>query len=415
MNIVIIGSSAASKSAVETLISYKENSHKITVITRDEKYYYSRVLLPNYIAGVIEEADLYFVEKDFLNHENLKVIRGVAEVIDTEGKQIKVEGHGSIPYDKLIISTGAFPKNYELKNSDVKGIYNLRDFEDALDIKSRALQVEDCAVIGGGLVGLKAAWALKELGKNVTIIQKSDQILSAAIDKKGGDIVKSILENNGINVMLNNNIEEFVEKDGFVTGVKLQNGDIIHCGLVVVGTGVAPDLDLISGTSIETGYGIIVDTKMQTSVADIYAAGDVAQSKSLLSGGSNTFTLWPDAITQGKIAALDILGIEKEYVGGISMNSVVFYDIPIISIGLIKDRDTKNCEIYTSSNAEKNLYKKIVVRDRKIVGAILVGDVSFAGMIHWDIKSGKTVEDPSMYLSKQGLEDIYIERYQQLV
>ena len=386
MNIVIIGSSAASKSAVETLLLHDKENH-ITIITKDKKHYYSRVLLPNFIAGELREDDLYFVEDSFKQQPRLNIINGEAFEIDSERKTVKVEGHKDIKFDKLIFTTGASPSKSEIEDRDIQGIYNLRDFEDALNIKRTAENTASCVVVGGGLVSLKAAWALSEIKKTVTLVVSSNQLLSTAMDIKGAKIIRKLFEQKGVNVLLGTSVEEFLHEKGHIKGVKLSNGRQLSCGLVVIGKGVKPNIGLLKHTNMVIHRGIMVNEKMETSITDIYAAGDVAQSKSLLENETNTFTLWPEAILQGRIAAMNILGLEKEYVGGISMNSVVFYDVPFISIGNIKERDIKECDVYINYDKPKGIYRKVVLQEGKMVGCIFVGDVSFAGMVYWDIKS----------------------------
>ena len=165
MNIVIIGSGAASKSAIDTILSADRIDIDITVITRDTNYFYSRVLLPNYIAGEISMEDLSFVDKSFIESKRLKIVRGTVISLDTQLKRVFVDKFGSIKYDKLIITSGA--SAIKLKNVKVGlgGIFDLRDFEDAVAIKDKAEQSSNCILIGGGLVALKTAAAIKKLDK----------------------------------------------------------------------------------------------------------------------------------------------------------------------------------------------------------------------------------------------------------
>lgn len=413
MDIVVIGSSAASKSAVETLLLYGEN--RVVVITKDTKTYYSRVLLPNFIAGEIKERDLYFEDKNLTKSHGLSIIKGEALGINPSKKIVEMEGQKYVKYDKLIICTGASPSKGVDSNKNITGIYNLRDFEDAFSIKKAAETVDSCVVVGGGLVSLKSAWALKSIKKTVTLIVSSNQLLSTAMDIRGAKILKDIFEQNGINVLLGADITEFLDDKGKIYGVKLSDNSRISCGLAIIGKGVKPNIKLIRQTDMVIEKGIMVNENMETSIKDIYAAGDVVQSKSLLNHGTNTFTLWPDAVLQGRVAAMNILGIEKKYVGGISMNSAVFYEVPFISIGNIKENDIKECEVYFKDDRSKGVYRKVVMKNGKMVGAIFVGDVNFAGMVYWDIKSQKKIDNPKLYLSRKGLEDLYISRNQRLI
>lgn len=412
MNIVVIGSSAASKSAIETLLKEKESDINITVVSKDNKLFYSRVLLPNYIAGEIDKEGLLFVDKSFFEDERLKIIKGNVKTIDGLNKQIFVEDYGYITYDKLIIATGARPvMPYE---DDVEGVCCLRDLEDAEKIKKLAEKAQNCIVLGGGLVSLKAACALNDIGKKVTVLVESNRVLSRTVDLYCSLMVTNILREHGINIILESKIKGLSTEKGKLKGVVLDDDSLYPCDLVIVGKGVKPNIELVRDSGIKVDRGIIVDDNMVTSMKDVYAAGDVAQSHSLLDGGCELFTLWPDAMEQGKIAAYHILGIPRKYLGGISMNSVVFYGVPFISIGKITENVLPNCSVYINKNDEKKVYRKIVVKDNRIFGAVFAGDVSYAGMVYWDIKSGRKVEIPQKYLTREGLEELYLIRNKQL-
>jgi NAD(P)H-nitrite reductase large subunit len=297
--------------------------------------------------------------------------------------------------------------------SKIEGIYCLRNLEDALEIKKSAKAAKACAVIGGGLVSMKAAWALNSLGKPVTVLVESNRVLNKTLDLHCSSMVKDLFEKQGVNIKVGAGIGGFCTQGDKVSGVRLKDGSIIACDLVVVGKGVKPNTDLIKDTAISIDKGILTDNCMRTSVPDIYAAGDVAQSSSILCEEKDLFTIWPDATEQGKIAAYNILGIDREYQGGIGMNSVIFYGVPFITIGDIAG-DAKDCSIYIKFNHEKNVYRKIIIKDNRIIGVILAGDVSYAGMINWDIRSGREVDFPEMYLTREGLEGLYLMRNKQL-
>jgi len=413
MEVVIIGSSAASKSAVATLLKDKDANIKVTVVSKD-KNYYSRVLLPNFIAGEItDQNELSFVDESFFKDERLKFLRGSVTSIDIERKRIIIEECMYKTYDKLIIATGASPKMPYKEAESVEGVYCLRNLEDALKIKECSETTQSCAVIGGGLVSMKAAWALNSIGKKVTVLVESNRVLNKTSDRQCSAMVKDLFEKQGINIRVNAGIDGICTQGGKVSGVRLKDGSTVDCNLIVVGKGVSPNTDLVKNTAIAVDKGILTDNHMRTSVPDIYAAGDVVQAKSILNGDKELNTLWPDAMEQGKIAAYDILGIDREYQGGISMNSVKFYGMPIISVGDING-DDEGCSVHVRFDHDKKVYRKIVVKDKRIIGFILAGDISYAGMIYWDIRSGREVSFPEKYLTREGLESLYLMRNKQL-
>lgn len=408
MVIVIIGSSIASKSALETMLPRLGWDDRVFIITKDKFLFYSRVLLPNYIAGELEVEDMIFAPKNLLEDDRVEVINQEVLSIDTKLKTVRLNSDRMIGYDKLIITSGASPARIEVQGVDLPGVFYLRDIEDAQAIKKWAVEAKNCAVLGGGLVSLKAAIALKKIGKNVTVVVESSQVLSMIADNVAANWVHDILTSNGINVMLNSRVAKFQGNVYGVSRVVLENATFLETDMAIIGKGVKPNIALVKNTDINTDKGILVNAKMETSVKDVYAAGDVAQSLDYLGDRPGLFTLWPDAALQGRVAASNIMGLNKEYTGGLNMNSVVFYDIPFIIIGKVREKDIGGCEVYKKLDTKKNFYRKIVVRNKRIIGAVFGGDITNAGMVYWDIRSRKEVERPEKYLTNKGLNDLYI-------
>jgi len=410
MVIAIIGSSIACKSAVETLIPRLKDWDKLIIITRDRELFYSRVLLPNYIAGNLSKERLVFAEEDILNSDKVKVIKGNVLSIDTDTKLIEMENNDTVHYDKLLITTGASPSKMEVKNAHLPGIYYLRNLEDAEAIKAKAEEADRCTVLGGGLISLKVAWALNQPGKEVTVLVSSSQLLSRIADKTVSQMVQKRFEDEGVKIKFNARIKELTGDSSGVAGVVLEDRSVVEGKLIVIGKGVRPNMDIVADTGIKTDKGILVNSRMETSVKDVYAAGDVAQSIACLDDCSELFTLWPDAAFQGRVAASNILGMDKEYTGGLSMNSVVFYGTPFILIGMVREKDLDDCKVYARDNSKKGIYRKVVLKDNRLVGAIIAGDISYAGMVYWDIRSGREIYQPEDYLTLEGLNKRYIYR-----
>ncbi|MGA2478884.1 MAG: FAD-dependent oxidoreductase [Spirochaetia bacterium] len=168
-------------------------------------------------------------------------------------------------------------------------------------------------------------------------------------------------------------------------------------------------LDFVRNTGIAVDRGILVDDRMRTTAQDVFAAGDVANAADILNGGTALFTLWPDAAVQGRVAASNAMGREKRYIGGMSMNSVVFYGVPFVFLGAVRERDLAGCEVYSRSNFPRS-YRKVVIRDNHLVGAVLAGNIDHTGMLYWDIRTGGLVKDPEAYLTPEGLAGLFIAR-----
>ena len=378
MKYVIIGGSAAGLNCAETIRS-KDKTGDITVISDEELPLYSRCLISYYLSGEVEEKDLNFKPKDFFEKHNIKSMTGIrAEKIHEKEKKVMLDSGEEIDYDRLLIATGGSSKMPPIKGADKKGVFMMRTFDDIRAIESELKKTKTAAVLGGGLIGMRAAYALKSAGKNVVVVVRSNRVLSQMLDEGAAGIVRKLMEENGIRILTETDTTEILG-DKNVTGLELDTGEVIKCEMVVVGKGVNPNIEITEGTAVRTDWGIIVDEHLQTDSPGIYAAGDVALTGDVSTGEQTVNALWPCAVEQGIITGLNMTGNERIYDGSLSMNSLVFYDIPIISMGITRPK-SKDFEVLIKENKNRNLYKKIVLKDDRIVGLVLVNSVEQAGV-----------------------------------
>jgi len=287
-------------------------------------------------------------------------------------------------------------------NADAAGVHVLRTLEDADSIREEAARADHCIVVGGGMVGLKAAWALQRMGIQVTVVVESEQVLSRVADQAASKMLAESFQAQGTRFCYRSVVRELEVKRGRVSAVLLGNGLRIPAQLVIAAKGVRANLDFIRQSGVLAGEGVEVDSLMQTSHPDVYAAGDVAEVEDRLGGGPRIFALWPHAAEQGRIAARSLLGEVRKYTGAIAMNSVVFYGRPYVFLGNAVQPVSTECRAY-SYDAGNGVYRKILLREKTLVGAILAGSIDCAGMICWDIRSGRKIEDPQAYLTRDEL------------
>ena len=379
MHYVIVGGSAAGISAIEAIRS-QDKEGRITLVS-DEKFpLYSRCLITYFLAGKLAEDKLKYRSSDFYAKKKVEALHGVRaqRLLPKEGKLILDNGK-EIAYDKLLIATGASPQMVEVPGSDKEGILGLRTYRDAQLINGRLDKVNRVSVLGGGLIGLRAAYSLHARNKQVKVIVKSNQVLSQMLDKGAADLVRRKIEQKGIEVMTGLAAVEFLGGKE-VTGLVLDDGRRLECELVIVGKGVRPNLELVKGTEIKTDYGIIVDDYLQTNLPNVYAAGDVAQAKDLITGQSTINALWPCAVAQGKFAGLNMAGKKVKYDVSLAMNSIEFFGLPVISIGITRPKE-KEYEQLIKEDEKNFVYKKVVLRENRIQGMILVNRIEQAGVM----------------------------------
>lgn len=389
MNYVIIGGSAAGIAAAETLRRNDKKS-SIAVISDEVLPLYSRCLLTYLIAGSIDESKLYFKAKDFYEEKNINAYLGKkAASIDRKKKNVVLDNGKAIPYDKLLLATGASPKTVDVTGINKKRVFTLRNIDDARAILKSLNAVNKIAILGGGLIGLRDAYALRQRGKEVTVIVKSPHILSQMLDMDAAGIISSVFEKNGIKIMTGVAAKKIEGKES-VEAITLDNGKKIECQLIVIGKGVKPNIGLASSAKLEVSDGITVDEFLRTSDENIFAAGDAALTFDIARGEKRINGLWPAAVEQGEIAALNMLGKRCAYDGALSMNSVDFFGLASISMGVTKPKE-KTYEVICETRPSS--YKKIVLKENKIVGMVLVGDIKIAGIISALIRSSVDIRD----------------------
>lgn len=381
MKYVIIGNSVAAVGAMRAIRSL-DSKGDITVISRERYQAYGRPLISYLLGGIITEKRMAYLPADFCetNRINLR-LDCEATAVDTKKNLVKLKNGETIKYDRLLIATGGDPFVPPIDGlAGKERVFTFTTWDDAAKLKAASSEVEHAVVIGGGLIGLKAAEGLHLLGKKVTIVELADRVLSAAFDKPAGRIIAKKMKANGIDVITEDTVTAITGNGTQISGVTLKSGERIACDTVIVAIGVRPAVSFLAGSDIQINRGIVVNDHMQTSAKNIYAAGDVAEASDFFTGQKNPMPIWPDAYIQGDVAGMDMAGGDKKYAGGLAMNSIEFFKVPTISMGITNPADNGGFEVLTFSDPENYCYRKIVLKDNLLVGAVLVGVVDRAGI-----------------------------------
>ncbi len=378
MRYVIIGASAAGVSAAETLRKHDPKAQ--IVMISDERLIYSKPSLSYYLAGKMSEEQLCWRAPDFFERNKIEALLGIrAGEITPKKNQVTLMDGRKIAYDKLLLATGASPRFPQIEGIRKEGVFGLRKLEeDAKAILLRLPKVERVVVLGGGLVGLKAAEALKRRGREVTVLVDSPHVLSQMLDESSARIFEKVFEQNDVTIHTEAKPMAVLGKEQ-VEGVQIASKKVFPCELVVVGKGVDANVDLAKGAGISCDYAITVDEYLRTNIENIYAAGDAAQARDVLRGEPWVNALWPCAVEQGRIAALNMLGKKTVYKGSMRMNSVQFFGLPVISAGLavltpgpLGGRSGEHDKTIELRPAPA-VYRKIFLKDDTIVGFALIG------------------------------------------
>ena len=380
---LIIGNSVAAMGAVAG-IREVDPDRPITIVAREPHHTYSRPLISYLLGGKVEESQMPYRPADFYEKNNVRAILGVeATGVDTEAQTVQTAAGKSLVFEKLLIATGGRPiVPRDLASTNAEGVFTFTTWDDARNIKAfiEGNAVQDAVVVGAGLIGLKSVEALVALGIKTTVVELADRILSATFDQTASDLARKTLEHSGVTVHYGNTVGQIEQREGKVTGVILRDRTRVACGLVIFAIGVIPDTRILADTPIEVDQGILVDSSMRTSVPGIYAAGDVAQAVDLLSGQRRCIAIFPNAYRQGWVAGIKMAGGEGTYAGGITMNSVDVCGLPTISVGIVTP-EGEGYEVLSELDEQTPNYKKFILRDDRIVGAIFVGQIDRAGII----------------------------------
>lgn len=380
MEYVIVGNSAAAIGAIEGIRSI-DGSGKITLFSDEPYHTYSRPLISYYLYGKVSADKMYYRPLDYYEKYkvNARLQTRVGSLLLPE-KEIALDSGEKVHYDKLILATGGKPIVPPMPGRELDGVTTFLKWDDVKALENTLYPGIRTVVIGAGLIGIKAAEALIKRGAEVKVVELANRVLSAILDEAAAGMVQDNLEKQGIRFFLNNTVAEILGQEGKVCGIRLQDGTEETCDRVIIAIGVSPNHELAKGTDIEINRGIIVNEQLATNIADVYAAGDVAEGYDTLYRQRRVLPILPNAYKQGFTAGLNMAGGNESYRGGFAMNSIGFFDLPMITAGIVKPEGEEFTELIQADKA-KNYYKKIVLRAGKIVGFIALNQVDRAGIL----------------------------------
>ena len=378
MKVVIIGNNVAGTFTAQN-IRYLNNEVEIEIFTQENYPYYTRVNLPELISAKVTIDDLIVFKEKWYKNKNLKLnLNKRVNKIDPNNKTIYIEGENDpISYDKLILALGSTPNIPPIKNAsemkiEKKGVFTLRNIDDALEIRDyiKKFTVEKAIIIGGGLLGLELANQIKEYNLETTVVEFFPRLLPRQLDEECGTMLREEIESHGIKVVLDAATEE-ISGNGRVTGIKLKDGQTLDADIVLIQAGIRPTIDLAKEANIHTNRGIVVNEFLETSEKDVYAVGDCIEYKNQIWG------IIPACMEQSKIVAASVLGLKKvDYKGTTPKNTLKIVGLELTSIGIIDPTKEEGAgwEILKRADKKDCCYQKLVLKDNKLKGAILFGE-----------------------------------------
>lgn len=369
---VIIGNSAAGVTAAYE-VRKKNKESKIVIVSEEDCFAYYRCLLLYYLAGEIKEDNLIYCPESFYKENNINLWLNKKVIwVDVRKSRIIFEDKSQLNYDSLFIATGASPRLPQISGIKKRGVFCFRTLKDLNNIEGLLPVTKTACILGAGLMGIKLACALCKRNIEVKVITKSSHILSPMFDSQAAGFVQRKLEENGIEFVFGQEAIEIIG-NGDIKAVKLDSGKVFACSLVALDFGIEPNVDLVKDTEIKVNRGIIVNNLLQTNVPCVYAGGDVCESLDLARDGLFVNAGWPIAVEQGKIAGANMLGNIVNYEGSLSMIAGNFFGLQVVSLGVCTD---KEADLSLVSTHKGYVYKKLILKDKFLIGAILVGDIN---------------------------------------
>lgn len=361
---LIVGGGIAALSAAAA-IRKRNRTGSISMLTEEAFKPYYRPALSDFLSTEIPD-DKFYVYDDVWYEENQVEVRTSCRVsaLDTAGKQVVLENGETVVYDKLILATGARSNIPPFPGADKKGVFALRNLADAQLLKEGIQTSKKAVVIGGGVLGLEAVEEMIAQGLEVAVVEFSPRIMPRQLDESSSLRLQDLMQDKGVKLYLGLGTEEILGDDR-VTGVKLNNGQVLEGDLILLSTGVKPNVELAREAGLQVDRGIMVDSSMRTGASNVFAAGDAAQV------GDRLIGLWPVSLEMGRVAGANAAGDWLEYKEPILSTMLAAFDREIFSVGEV-NLPVEECRITEVWDPVEKFYKKSFVKDGVLVGVIII-------------------------------------------
>ena len=365
MRVIIVGNGLAGIISAKTL---RELDKKVEIeVFAEEKYhYYPRPNLIEFLAGTIPFERMFAFPQEWYREQNINIHLGKPVTrIFPDSQEIEVAGGKKEKYESLLLANGSFSFIPPFKGTDKKGIFALRALDDAFELLEYLKNHQRVAVIGGGLLGLEIARAMKSRGARVDVVEFFDRLLPRQLDIQGASLLKAQVENMGINVHLGLATEEILGQND-VRGLRFKGEREIEMDMAIVAAGVRSNIRLAKEAGLETDRGLVTDDYLQSSNPKIFGAGDVIQHRGRVYG------IIPSSFNQARVVASNILGKKEKYEGTVPSNTLKVAGLDLTSVGLVNPEEGTS-EEFRKEKKEEGIYKKVVIQKGVVVGAIWMG------------------------------------------
>ena len=377
MKYVIIGNSAAGIGACEGIRSLDQGG-EITVISNEREHTYSRPLISYLLCGKTTREKMKYRPDSFYADHGIELCFGEVEKIDPEHKTVSLDSHQEIAYDKLLVATGSRPFVPPMDGFDsVTNKSTFMSLKDATRIEDAVTHDTRVLILGAGLIGLKCAEGIQNKVNSITIVDLADRVLPSVLTAEASSVIQKHMEKAGVAFVLGDSVARFEQ-----SVAKLKSGKEIPFDYLVVAVGVRPNTELVNEAGGHVERGIVTNTRQETSLPDIYSAGDCAESLDITTGANRVLAILPNAYIQGECAGINMAGGNKDFANAIPMNAMGIMDLHMITAGSYDGE-----VISPAGKPNSNMYKRLFIKDDCLIGFIMIGDVRRAGIYTSIIKN----------------------------
>jgi nitrite reductase (NADH) large subunit len=368
--LVIIGNGMAAARLVDELAKCALGRYAIAVIGDEPRLAYNRVLLSSVLAGEATSEEIELRSASWWRDRGVTLKYGsMAAAIDMEAREVEVANGKRVPFSKLVIATGSSALRLPVPGADLAGVHTFRDSRDVDLLLELAANKKRVVVVGGGLLGLEAAYGLAKAGAPVTLIHLMDRLMERQLDASAAELLKSLVERKGIKVLLNANTAR-LHGETCIEGVELADGRRIDADAVIFAAGIRPNIGLAKDAGSAVNRGIVVDDHLQTGVPDIFALGECAEHRGVCYG------LVEPAYEQARVLARHLRGGAASYSGSVVATNLKVSGVSVFSAGDFMGAE--GSETIVLNDVSHGTYKKLVIANGKLTGAVLVGDAGDA-------------------------------------
>ncbi|WP_089944196.1 NAD(P)/FAD-dependent oxidoreductase [Candidatus Entotheonella palauensis] len=402
---VVVGGGTAGLNAVTTIRQYDRGQSEIYWVSNEEPY--ARMVLPYYLKGSISETHCYTARPSRLMELGVEPFFGHRAVkLDTQANVLTLDDETEMTYDDILIATGSSAVRAPVPGADSEGVHSFWTLEQAKGVIRSVSEGSHVVMVGAGFIAFTILNSIIARGAKLTVVEIAPQILPRMIDQQGAALVERWLVDRGVDIRTSAQLSNISDSDG-QKRLSFQDGEDLLADCVIMATGIRTNLGWLEGSGVEINQGILVDDHLRSNVPNVYAAGDVAEGRDLITGQAAVHAIEPTAMEHGRVAGANMAGQPQAYRGSLLMNIVEVLDLEIASFGAW---NAEGAEVFSAVHEDRPAYRKLVWDGDRMIGAMILGranDVwatNDVGMLKGLVQSGTPMGDWKGYLKNHLFE-----------